>query len=285
MSGFCEVTQSSGWIEPPPGIEKEKNIISSLWCVMYLEAWLWNITKLTKLGDALATYLQFETVTHWLKLNDSPPGAIPTSHWREAKRSNREEKEKWILFSPVLRREREIWKRVLHYRGEKEKWILFSQDSRGERGFLPGLLKSFPFLQSSANHIVTAKALEKVKVYSVRIVILAAMHIMPTTFTYQSIPTSWDDLVRLLFQVLFFVLLLIVTMMSLWNMKNKKSDIHQNKNHLIALHCNFGHKIASQHCFGLPCCHYQPLLGVFISKIVKIEKRKGIVFKNVINRD
>ena len=67
---------------------------------------------------------------------------------------------------------------------------LFYQDSRGEREFLPGLLKSFPFLQCSANHIVTAKALEKVKVYSVRIVILAAMHIMPTTFTYQSIPTS-----------------------------------------------------------------------------------------------
>ena len=118
--------------------------------------------------------------------------------------SNREEKEKFeIIFSnferrkrnlklipPVLIREREIWKGVLHFREEKEKWILFSQDSRGEREFLPGLLKRFPFLQSSANHIVTAKALEKVKVYSVRIVILAAMHIMPTTFTYQSIPTS-----------------------------------------------------------------------------------------------
>ena len=144
-----------------------------------------------------------------------------------------------------MRREREIWKRVLHFRDEKEKWILFYQDSRGEREFLPGLLKSFPFLQSSANHIVTAKALEKVKVYSVRIVILAAMHIMPTTFTYQSIPTSWDDLVRLLFQVLLFLLLLIVTMMTC---KIKKSDIHQNKNHLIALHCNFGHQIALQHC-------------------------------------
>ena len=79
------------------------------------------------------------------------------------------------FFSPVLRREREIWKRVLHFREEKEKWILFSQDSRGEREFLPGFLKSFPFLQSFANHIVTAKALEKVKVYSVRNVILAAM--------------------------------------------------------------------------------------------------------------
>ena len=63
------------------------------------------------------------------------------------------------FFSPVLRREREIWKSVLHFREEKEKWILFSQDSRGEREFLPGFLKSFPFLQSFANHIVTAKAL------------------------------------------------------------------------------------------------------------------------------
>ena len=80
------------------------------------------------------------------------------------------------FFSPVLRREREIWKSVLHFRDEKEKWILFSQDSRGEREFLPGFLKSFPFLQSFANHIVTAKAFEKVKVYSVRNVILAAMH-------------------------------------------------------------------------------------------------------------
>ena len=61
------------------------------------------------------------------------------------------------FFSPVLRREREIWKRVLHFRDEKEKWILFSQDSRGEREFLPGFLKSFPFLQSFAKHILTAK--------------------------------------------------------------------------------------------------------------------------------
>ena len=102
----------------------------------------------------------------------------------------REEKEKSeILFSSFEKRKRNL-EMVLHFRDEKEKWILFYQDSRGEREFLPGLLKSFPFLQSSANHIVTAKALEKVKVYSVRIVILAAMHIMPTTFTYQSIPTS-----------------------------------------------------------------------------------------------
>ena len=71
-----------------------------------------------------------------------------------------------------MRREREIWKSVLHFREEKEKWILFSQDSRE---FLPGFLKSFPFLQSFANHIVTAKAFEKVKVYSVRNVILTAM--------------------------------------------------------------------------------------------------------------
>ena len=140
------------------------------------------------------------------------------------------------FFSPVLRREREIWKRVLHFRDEKEKWILFYQDSRGEREFLPGLLKSFPFLQSSANHIVTAKALEKVKVYSVRIVILAAMHIMPTTFTYQSIPTSWDDLVRLLFQVLLFLLLLIVTMMTLRNMQNKKNLTFINIR-ITSLHC------------------------------------------------
>ena len=87
----------------------------------------------------------------------------------------REEKENLKFFSPVLRREREIWKSVLHFREEKEKWILFSQDSRGEREFLPGFLKSFPFLQSFANHIATAKAVEKVKVYIVRNVILAAM--------------------------------------------------------------------------------------------------------------
>ena len=76
----------------------------------------------------------------------------------------REEREKSEILFPVLRREREIWKRVLHFRDEKEKWILFSQDSRGEREFLPGFLKSFPFLQSFAKHILTAKALEKVKV-------------------------------------------------------------------------------------------------------------------------
>jgi len=52
------------------------------------------------------------------------------------------------FFSPVLRRESEIWKRVLHFREEKEKWILFSQDSRGEREFLPGFLKSFPFCKA-----------------------------------------------------------------------------------------------------------------------------------------
>ena len=69
------------------------------------------------------------------------------SHWREAKKSNREEKEKFdILFSnfekrkrnlkflsPVSRGEREIWKKVLHFREEKEKGVFFSQVSRGER--------------------------------------------------------------------------------------------------------------------------------------------------------
>ena len=69
------------------------------------------------------------------------------SHWRESKKSNREEKEKFdILFSniekrkrnlkfisPVSRGEREIWKKVLHFREEKEKGIFFSQGSRGER--------------------------------------------------------------------------------------------------------------------------------------------------------
>ena len=63
------------------------------------------------------------------------------------KKFNREEKEKFeILFSnfgkrkrnlkflsPVSRREREIWKRVLHIGEEKEKGILFSQVSRGEK--------------------------------------------------------------------------------------------------------------------------------------------------------
>ena len=72
---------------------------------------------------------------------------IHPSHWREAKKSNREEKEKFdILFSnfekrkrnlkfisPVSRGEKEIWKKVLHFREEKEKGIFFSQVSRGER--------------------------------------------------------------------------------------------------------------------------------------------------------
>ena len=69
------------------------------------------------------------------------------SVWREAKKSNREEKEKFeIIFSnferrrrnltilsPVLRREREIWKKILNFREEKEKGIFFSQASKGER--------------------------------------------------------------------------------------------------------------------------------------------------------
>ena len=77
----------------------------------------------------------------------TPSGQSDTSHWREAKKSNREEKEKFdILFSnfekrkrnlkfisPVSRGEKEIWKKVLHFREEKEKGIFFSQVSRGER--------------------------------------------------------------------------------------------------------------------------------------------------------
>ena len=55
------------------------------------------------------------------------------------------------FFSSVLRREREIWKRVLHFREEKEKWILFSQDSRGKGKFLPGFLKGFPFVSGVVN--------------------------------------------------------------------------------------------------------------------------------------
>ena len=74
------------------------------------------------------------------------PG-ISSRHWREAKKSNREEKEKFeILFSnlekrkrtlkflsPLSRREREICKKVLHFREEKENGIFYSQVSRGER--------------------------------------------------------------------------------------------------------------------------------------------------------
>ena len=71
-------------------------------------------------------------------------------HWREAKKSNREEKEKFeILFSnlekrkrtlkflsPVSRREREICKKLLHFWEEKENGIFYSQVSRGEREIL-----------------------------------------------------------------------------------------------------------------------------------------------------
>ena len=67
--------------------------------------------------------------------------------WREAKKSNREEKEKFkILFSnferrkrnqkflsPVSRGKREILKNMLNFREEKEKWIFYSQASRRER--------------------------------------------------------------------------------------------------------------------------------------------------------
>ena len=73
-----------------------------------------------------------------------------TRHWREAKKSNREEKEKFeILFSnlekrkrtlkflsPVSRREREICKKLLHFWEEKENGIFYSQVSRGEREIL-----------------------------------------------------------------------------------------------------------------------------------------------------
>ena len=72
---------------------------------------------------------------------------ICDSHWREAKKSNREEKEKFdTLFSnfekrkrnlkfisPASRGETEIWKKLLHFREEKEKGIFFSQVSRGKR--------------------------------------------------------------------------------------------------------------------------------------------------------
>ena len=79
--------------------------------------------------------------------------SLSVSHWREAKKSNQEEKEKFdILFSnfekrkrnlkflsPVSRREGEIWKSVLHFREVKEKGIFFSQVSRGEREFFKSL--------------------------------------------------------------------------------------------------------------------------------------------------
>ena len=175
------------------------------------------------------TYRGVARFTSFIQLHSLQCNALVTSLWREAKKSNREEKEKFDIlfsnfekrkrnlkflspvsrgereiwkkvlhfreekekgiffsqvsrgerefflkvsnfekrkrnlkfFSPVLRREREIWKSVLHFREEKEKWILFSQDSRGEGEFLPGFLKSFPFLQIIA---LPTKALEKVKV-------------------------------------------------------------------------------------------------------------------------
>ena len=74
---------------------------------------------------------------------------VQSRHWREAKKSNREEKEKFeILFSnlekrkrtlkflsPLSRREREICKKVLHFREEKENGIFYSQVSRGDGEF------------------------------------------------------------------------------------------------------------------------------------------------------
>ena len=51
--------------------------------------------------------------------------------------SNFEKSKRNLKFlSPVLRGEREIWKKVLHFREEKEKGVVFSQVSRGEREFL-----------------------------------------------------------------------------------------------------------------------------------------------------
>ena len=71
---------------------------------------------------------------------------IRNGHWREAKRSNREEKEKFnILFSSfekrkrnqkflslVLRGKREFQKNMLNFREEKEKWTFYAQASRRE---------------------------------------------------------------------------------------------------------------------------------------------------------
>ena len=37
--------------------------------------------------------------------------------------------------SPISRGEKEILKKILHFREEKEEGILFSQDSRGEQKF------------------------------------------------------------------------------------------------------------------------------------------------------
>ena len=72
---------------------------------------------------------------------------ICDSHWREAKKSNWEEEEKFEnifsnlekrkrtlkFLSPVSRREREIFKKVLHFWEEKKNGIFYSQVLRGER--------------------------------------------------------------------------------------------------------------------------------------------------------
>ena len=50
--------------------------------------------------------------------------------------SNFEKRKRNLKFlSPVSRREREIWTKVLNFREEKEKGIFFSEVSRGEREF------------------------------------------------------------------------------------------------------------------------------------------------------
>ena len=163
-----------------------------------------------------------------------------TSQWREAKKSNREEnekfevlfsnfekrtrnlkflspvsrgereiwkkvlhfwekKEKGVFFSQVSRGEREfclkspisrreIWKRVLHFREEKEKWILFSQDSRGEREFLPGVFEKFSLSAKLCQSYCDSQSFRESE-----------------SFTLISLlPTSRDDLVKILSQVLLF---------------------------------------------------------------------------------
>ena len=88
----------------------------------------------------------------------------------------REEKEKSeILFPSFEKRKRNLEKGSPLSRREREMDIIFSRFERRKRISTRLFEKKNLFLQSFANHIVTAKALEKVKVYSVRNVILAAM--------------------------------------------------------------------------------------------------------------
>ena len=76
----------------------------------------------------------------------------------------REEKEKCeILFPSFEKRKRNLVKGSPLSRREREMDIIFSRFERRKR--IPTrLFEKFSFLQSFANHIVTAKALEKVKV-------------------------------------------------------------------------------------------------------------------------